>query len=91
MHVLGHEHVANEPEPEARTEVIEDLQKEIFGALGLKKGASLVATESDKVEVATAGAALQSSWHKKKSGSGTLLSALPEKRDASQRLHHPPV
>jgi hypothetical protein len=55
---------------------------EILGALGLKKGASLVATESDKVEVATAGAALQSSWHRKKSDP---LFAEPK----PQRVGHP--
>lgn len=67
MDVLGHEHIAEEPEAGTCADLTKDFHEEISGALTLEEGTALEATEGDEVQIAVADAALESARHKRKS------------------------
>ena len=59
MHMLGHDHISDQGERVAQAHLIENPDKAIARADGSEVGASPVATESDKMQVAAPVEALE--------------------------------
>ena len=63
MNVLGHDHISHHYETVARSDLFQDLEKQIPATWTVKQRPTMITTGGDEVQVSTAVVTMQASGH----------------------------